>query len=138
MSIQLSDRRETKELKVLKLHDRGYSYRKIAKEVHLSLREVTKYIQTISNKRKSQSSTSINDEIVLEYRVNLLRSEVQDLELERQSLKDELAELRAQTTKVQYHLCAKQSELDVVKRDLENERFSKEILNDIFTEGQFT
>jgi hypothetical protein len=74
MSRQLSDRRKTKELKVLELHDR-YPYRKIAKEVHLSLREVTKYIQTISNKRKSQSSTSINDEIVLEYRVNLLRSE---------------------------------------------------------------
>jgi orotate phosphoribosyltransferase-like protein len=101
MSIQLSDRRKTKELKVLELHDRGSSSRKIAKEVHLSLREVTKYIQTISNKRKSQSSTSINDEIVLEYRVNLLRSEVQDLELERQHLKDEVNDLCAQKYNLQ-------------------------------------
>jgi predicted transcriptional regulator len=129
MSIQLSDRRETKELKVLELHDRGYSYRKIAKEVHLSLREVTKYIQTISNKRKSQSLTSINDEIVLEYRVNLLRSEVRDLELERQSLKNELVDLRAQKYNLQIRVRAKQSELDVLKTNLENE-----MLKDIFTE----
>jgi hypothetical protein len=39
-----------KELEVLKLHGQGYSYRQIAKEVQVSLREVTKYIQTISNK----------------------------------------------------------------------------------------
>lgn len=104
----------------------------------MSLRDVAKYVQTISNKKESQLRTSIHDEIVLEYRVNLLRSEVRDLELERQSLKDEVAELRAQKIKVEIQLRAKQSELDVVKRDLENERFSKEILNDIFTEGQFT
>jgi predicted nucleic acid-binding Zn-ribbon protein len=131
MSRQLSDRRKTKELKVLELHDRGYSYRMIAKEVHLSLREVTKYIQTISNKRKSQSSTSINDEIVLEYRVNLLRSEARGLELERQSLKDELAELHAQKIQIQNQLRAKQSELHALRRNLEYERFAREILKDI-------
>jgi hypothetical protein len=46
------------------------------------------------------------DEVVLEYRVNLWRSEVRDLELERQSLKDELAELRSslgRTGNQEYH-----------------------------------
>jgi hypothetical protein len=134
MSRQLSDRRKTKELKVLELHDRGYSYRKIAKEVHLSLREVTKYIQTISNKRKSQSSTSINDEIVLEYRVNLLRSQVRDLELLMKNLKNEVNDLRAQKYNLQIQVHARQSELDVVKRDLEYERFSNKILGNIFND----
>ena len=137
-SQHVSDKRKTKELEVLKLYSQGYSYRQIARKIHMSLRDVAKYVQTISNKKESQLRTSIHDEIVLEYRVNLLRSEVRDLELERQSLKDEVAELRAQKIKVEIQLRAKQSELDVVKRDLENERFSKEILNDIFTEGQFT
>jgi hypothetical protein len=55
--------------------------------------------------------------------------------LERQRLKDELVELRAQKYNLQIQLRAKQSELDVVNRDLEYEKFS-EILKDIFTEGQ--
>jgi orotate phosphoribosyltransferase-like protein len=135
MSRQLSDRRKTKELKVLELHDRGYSYRKIAKEVHLSLREVTKYIQTISNKRKSQSSTSINDEIVLEYRVNLLRSEVRDLKVERDNLKNKVNDLRVENVRVQNQLREKQLELGVMKRNLKYEKLSQEILNDIFTVG---
>ena len=75
----LSDKRRTKELKILHLHDQGFSYRKIAKEVHVSLRDVTKYIQTISSKRRSPLTTSVHDEIVLEYTVNLLRSEVKGL-----------------------------------------------------------
>jgi hypothetical protein len=53
----------------------------------VSLRDVAKFVLAISNKKESQSRTSINNEIVLEYRVNLLRSEVRDLELEMQSLK---------------------------------------------------
>jgi aspartyl-tRNA synthetase len=134
-SPHISDKRKTKELDVLKLHGRGYSYRQIARKIHMSLRDVAKYIQTVSNKKKSQSTTSIHDEIVLEYRANLLRSEVRDLELERQNLKDELSDLHAQKIKVQNQLRAKQLELDAVKRDLEYERFSKIILNDIFIEG---
>ena len=74
-----SERRRTKEQKVLELNSQGLSYRKIAKEVHVSLRDVVKYVQRISNKRESQSRTSIHDEIILEYRVNLLRSGVRDL-----------------------------------------------------------
>jgi transposase len=88
------DKRKTKELEVLNLYSQGYSYRQIAKKIHMSLRDVAKYVQRVSNKKESQSRTSIHDEIVLEYRVNLLRSEVRDLELERQHLMDELAELR--------------------------------------------
>ena len=128
-SSHVSDKRKMKELGVLKLHSQGYSYRQIAKTIHMSLRDVAKYVQTISNKKESQSRTSIHDEIVLEYRVNLLRSEVRDLELERQRLMDELAELRAQKYNLQIQLRTKQSEL-------ETKKFS-ELLNDIFTEDQF-
>jgi hypothetical protein len=128
-SSHVSGKRKMKELEVLKLHSQGYSYRQIAKTIHMSLRDVAKYVQTISNKKESQSRTSIHDEIVLEYRVNLLRSEVRDLELERQRLMDELAELRAQKYNLQIQLRTKQSEL-------ETKKFS-ELLNDIFTEDQF-
>jgi transposase len=83
-----SDRRKLKKLKVLELYDQGLSYRKIAREVHVSLREVTKYIQRISNKRKSPAMSSIHDEIVLEYTVNLLRSEARDLRTEIYKLKN--------------------------------------------------
>jgi orotate phosphoribosyltransferase-like protein len=135
MSDTHSDRTKAKELKVLELHQQGFSYRKIAREVHVSLRDVAKYVQTISNRRESQSRTSIHDEVILEYRVNLLRSEVRDLESQRKNLKDEISNLRAQTCDVMNQLRARQSELDTVKRGLEDEKFSKEILNDIFTEG---
>jgi predicted nucleic acid-binding Zn-ribbon protein len=133
MSETSSDRRKMKELKVLELHREGYSYRKIASSVHLSLRDVTKYIHRISNKTKSPSTTSVMDEVVLEYRVNMLRSEVRDLEIQISNLKDELEDLRAQIWNMQYKLRDKQSELDVVRRDLDYEKFSKEILNGIFT-----
>src|SRR5918996_5534171 len=90
-----SDRRKFKELKILESHDKGFSSRKIAKLAHVSLREVTKYIQRISNKRKSPAMSSIHDEIVLEYTVNLLRSEVRGLRLERDQLINEVKDLRA-------------------------------------------
>jgi len=83
MSETLSDKRNMKELRVLELHQQGYSYRKIASLVHLSLRDVTKYIHRISNKTKSPSTTSIMDEVILEYRVTRLRREVKDLQIER-------------------------------------------------------
>jgi predicted transcriptional regulator len=130
---QLLDRRKKKELRVLELHEQGFSYRKIANEVHLSLRDVSKYIHRISNKRKSPSTTSIHDEIVLEYRVNGLRHEVRDLESQKENLKNEVKDLRAQIYNVQYQLRAKRSELNMVLRNLGSERFSNEILKDLFT-----
>lgn len=125
-------------MKVLELHDQGFSYRKIASLVHLSLRDVTKYIHRISNKTNSPSTISVMDEVVLEYRVNLLRSEVRGLEKERDNLKNEVKDLRAQKYDLVNQVHARQSELDVVKRNLEYERFSKEILEGISTEGQVT
>ena len=94
-SLEFSDKRRVKEWKVFELHNQGFSYRKIAAVVHMSLRDVTKYIHRISNKTKSPSTTSVMDEIVLEYRVNLLRSEVRELESQRKNLNDELDNLRA-------------------------------------------
>jgi predicted nucleic acid-binding Zn-ribbon protein len=137
-SSQYSEKRKSKELKVLELHHQGYPYRNIASVVHVSLRDVTKYIHRISNKTKSPSTVSIMDEVVLEYRVNLLRSEVRNLEKERDNLKNKVKDLRAQEYDLLNRLRTNQSELDVVKRNLEYERFSKEILEGIFTEGQVT
>jgi orotate phosphoribosyltransferase-like protein len=117
MSETRSERRKTKERKVLELNSQGLSYRKIAKEVHVSLRDVVKYIQRISNKRESQSRTSIHDEIILEYRVNLLRSETKELESQRKNLKDEINSLHAQKFDVLTRLRARQLELEVAKRD---------------------
>ncbi|MGI0043548.1 MAG: hypothetical protein ACRD47_07535 [Nitrososphaeraceae archaeon] len=134
MSETCSDRRKTKELRVFELYQQGLSYRKIAKEARLSLRDVAKFVHRISNKAKSPS-TSVIDGVVLEYTVNLLRSEVTDLRIEGDSLKNEVTDLRAQKYNLQIQVRAKQSELDTVKRGLEDEKFSKEILNDIFTEG---
>jgi DNA-binding CsgD family transcriptional regulator len=138
VSQPLSDKKKTKELKVLKLYQEGYSSRKIASLVHLSLRDVTKYIHRISNKTKSPSSTSVMDEVVLEYRVAGLKCEVRDLKIERDNLMNEVKDLRAQKKEVQNQLSVKRSELDVVNRNLEYARFSKVILNDIFTDGQIT
>jgi hypothetical protein len=131
MSDMRSERRKLKEQKVLELHDRGYSSRQIASIVHMSLRDVTKYIHRISNKRKSPSTTSVMDEVVLEYRVNGLRCQVRDLNLKRDNLLNEADDLRAQKYNVLNQLRARQSELDVVKRNLETEKFLNEILRDI-------
>ena len=136
MSETLSDKRKMKELRVLELHQQRYSYRKIASLVHLSLRDVTKYIHRISNKTKSPSTTSIMDEVILEYRVTGLRREVKDLQIERENLNRELADLHVLKIKVQNELYVKRFELDSMMRKLENEKFSKEIMKDIFTKGQ--
>jgi hypothetical protein len=66
------------------------NYRKIASSVHLSLRDVTRFVNLASNKIMSPSVTSIHDEIILEYRVNLLRSEMKELAIQREKLKDEI------------------------------------------------
>jgi hypothetical protein len=78
------------------------------------------------------------DEVVLEYRVNLLRSQVRDLKIERENLKKEVNDLRAQKYNLLIQLQARQSELDVVKRDLEYERFSDEVFKDISNQDQIT
>jgi len=136
MSETLSDKRKMKELKVFELHQQGYSYRKIASLVHLSLRDVTKYIHRISNKTKSPSTTSVMDEVVLEYRVGLLRSQLRELESQRKNLENEINNLRAQKYDLLNQLHARQSELDVVKRNLESERFSRYVIENIFTENK--
>ena len=100
MSETRSDKRKMKELKGLELHQQGYSYRKNASMVHLSLRDVIRFVNLASNKIKSPSVTSIHDEIILEYRVNFLRSEVRELEGQRKNLNDEINNLRAQ---ISYH-----------------------------------
>ena len=128
-----SDTRKAKELKVLQLYNQGYSYRKIAKEVHLSLRDVSRYIHRISNKSKSPSTTSVMDEVVLEYRVNGLRREVKDLKMEKDKLKNELADLRAEIWNVHYKLCDKKSELESVKMNLYSQKLCNEVLKDIFS-----
>jgi predicted transcriptional regulator len=128
MSDIRSERRRIKELQVLELHDKGLSSRKIASLVHLSLRDVTKYIERVSNKTRSPSTTSVMDEVVLEYRVNGLRRQVRDLNLKRENLLNEVDDLRAQKYNFENQLRAKQSEL-------ETKKFS-EILNDILPEDQ--
>ncbi|MGH9993818.1 MAG: hypothetical protein ACRD4J_01095 [Nitrososphaeraceae archaeon] len=137
MSDIRSERKRIKELKVLELHVKGFSFRQIAKLTHVSLREVTKYVHGISNKTKSPSSTSVMDEVVLEYRISGMKHELRDLRIERDNLRNEVNDLRAQKYVVLNQLRARQSELDAVKRDLKSEKFS-ELLNDIFTEDQFT
>ena len=138
MSDTRLDRKREKELKVFELYQQGLSYRRIAKEARLSLRDVAKYIHRISNKTKSPSTTSVMDEVVLEYRVNLLRSQVRDLKIERENLKKEVNDLRAQKFNILTQLHARQIELDDVKRDLEYERFSDEVFKDIFNQDQIT
>jgi hypothetical protein len=78
------------------------------------------------------------DEVVLEYRVNLLRSQVRDLKIERENLKKEVNDLRAQKFNILTQLHARQIELDDVERDLEYERFSDEVFKDIFNQDQIT
>lgn len=124
MSDIRSERERIKELKVLELHDKGFSFRQIAKLAHVSLREVTKYVHRISNKTKSPSSTSVMDEVVLEYRISGMKHELRDLKMEKNNLMNEVRDLRAQKYKTMNQLRIKQSELDVVKRNLEYERFS--------------
>jgi predicted nucleic acid-binding Zn-ribbon protein len=132
MSETCSERRKMNEMKVLELHGQGLSYRTIASLVHLSLRDIAKYVHRISNKTKSPSRVSVMDEVILEYRLNLLRSEVRGLKEERDNLRNEVNDLCTRVYDLQNQLHARQIHLDVVKMDLENERFSKDFLKDIF------
>lgn len=106
--------------------------RQIAKEVKVSLRDVTNYVHRISNKTNSPSTSSVMDEVVLEYRVNGLRRDVKDLQMERDKLVNEVNNLRAQNYKLQIQVHAIRSELEVAKRDLEYEKFSNKILKEVF------
>lgn len=55
---------------------------------------------------------------------------MKELESQKENLKDEINNLRAQKYDLLNQLRARQSELDVVKRDLEYSRFATETLND--------
>jgi len=137
-SLRLFERKRMKALKVLELFDQGYSYRKIAKLVHLSLRDVSKFINLAADKTRTPSTASIHDLIILEYRVSNYRYELRNLMLEKENLEKEVYDLRAQKYNVQYQLSAKRVELYSVMRNLENERFSNEILKDFFIEDRIT
>lgn len=95
-SQRLSEKRKSKGLKVLELFDQGYPYRKIASMAKVSLRDVSKFIKLAADKTRTPSTTSIHDLIILEYRVNLLRSQVRELDLQKENLKNEADDLRAQ------------------------------------------
>ena len=131
-SLRLFERKKIKALNVLELFDQGYSYRKIAKLVHLSLRDVSKFINLAKDKTRTPSTASIHDLIILEYRVSNYRQELRDLRLEKENLKNEVNDWRAQIHNVRCQLCAKRSEMELVMKNLEYERFST-VLKDIFT-----
>jgi DNA-binding NarL/FixJ family response regulator len=84
-SLRLFERKKTKAAKVLELFNQGYSYRKIAKLVHLSLRDVSKFINLAADKYRTPSTTSIHD-LILEYRVSNYRHELRDLRLEKETV----------------------------------------------------
>src|SRR5919106_1139838 len=111
-SPRFSERKKMKGLKVLELFNQGYSYRKIAKLVHLSLRDVSKFINLSADKTKTPSMASFHDFIILEYRVNLLRSEVRDLMLQKENLTNEVNDLRAQKSNLEDQVHAKYSEIE--------------------------
>ncbi len=69
---------------------------KDCKLVHLSLRDVSKFINLAADKTRTPSTTSIHDLIILEYRVSNYRYELRDLSLEKENLENEVNDLRAQ------------------------------------------
>jgi predicted nucleic acid-binding Zn-ribbon protein len=75
--------------------------------IHPSLRDVTKFIHRVSNKTNSPSTTSLMDEVVLEYRVNNLLHEVRDLKIEKDNLKNEIRDLRAKKYDLQNQMRGK-------------------------------
>jgi DNA-binding CsgD family transcriptional regulator len=113
-SIRRFERKKMKGLKVLELFDQGYSYRKIAKLLHMSLRDVSKFINLAADKTKTPSTVSIHDLIILEYRVNLLRPQVRDLELQKEILKNEVYDLRVQKYNLQMQVRSKRTEFEVM------------------------
>ena len=113
-SIRRFERKKMKGLKVLELFGQGYSYRKIAKLLHMSLRDVSKFINLAADKTKTPSTVSIHDLIILEYRVNLLRPQVRDLELQKEILKNEVYDLRVQKYNLQMQVRSKRTEFEVM------------------------
>jgi hypothetical protein len=57
--------------------------------------------------------------------------EVRDLQIDRDKLMNEVNDLRAQKYGLQGKVRASQSALDIMKRNLENERFLNEVLKDM-------
>ena len=79
------------------------------------------------------------DEVLLEYRVNLLRSEVKDLESQKMKFKKWIGRFaRAEICKMQYRLRAKKSKLEAVMLNLYSQKLCKEVLKDIFPNYQLT
>ena len=67
-SIRRFERKKMKGLKVLELFDQGFSYRKIAKLLHMYLRDISKFINLAADKKtKPPSTVSIHDLIILEF-----------------------------------------------------------------------
>jgi hypothetical protein len=128
-SLRLHEKRKMKGLKVLELFDQGYSYRMIAKLVHLSLRDVSKFINLAADKNRWPSTATIHDFIILEYRVNLLRSQVRDLALQKENLTNEVNDLRAQKYNLQIQVRAKQSETEkLIKEKVDAIIHDKELI----------
>jgi hypothetical protein len=69
--------------------------------------DVVKFINLAADKTRSPSTASIHDLIILEYRVNLLRSQERELELQKENLKNEVNDLRAQKNDLQIQVRAK-------------------------------
>ena len=128
-SLRIFERKKMKGLKVLELSNQGYSYRKIAKLVHLSLRDVSKFINLAADKTKTPSTACFHDFIILEYRVNLLRSQVRDLGLQKENLTNEVTDLRAQISNAEDQLRAKQSETEkLIKEKVDAIIHDKELI----------
>src|ERR687891_1450484 len=128
-SLRLPEKRKMKGLKVLELFNQGYSYRKIAKLLHMSLRDVSKFINLAADQTKTPSTASFHDFIILEYRVNLLRSQVRDLGLQKENLTNEVTDLRAQISNAEDQLRAKQSETEkLIKEKVDTIIHDKELI----------
>lgn len=136
-SLRLFERKKMKAVKVLELFNQGHSYRAIANFLHMSLRDVSKFINLAADKYRTPSTTSINDLIILEYHVSNYRHELRDLRLEKDNIENEVIDLRAQKYDLLNQLHWRQSELDAMKWNLKYEKFSREFLNGIFTGDQY-
>ena len=90
-----------------------HTYRKIANLVHLSLRDVSKFINLAADKTRTPSTASIHDLIILEYRVLNYRNELKDFRLEKEILKIEVNDLRAQKILLQNKLHVKINDLEI-------------------------
>lgn len=87
-SQRLLERKKVKGPRVLELFNQGHSYREIAKLVHMSLRDVSKFINLAEDRT---GTPSIHDLIIQEYRVSSYRHELRDLRLQKDHLTTEVS-----------------------------------------------